>query len=89
IVVPVLSRFVFDHPNRLASITRTVQVEAKPFRDAGAAFAAVEGEGSPEYWRREHWYWFLRECARLGRDASETMIVICETFEVVRIIEKG
>jgi len=79
---------VLDHRNQPAVITRTIKVEAKPFCEVGADFAAVEGEGdgSLEYWQREHWKYFTRECARLGRVADPAMMVICETFEVVRVI---
>lgn len=77
---------VLDHRNEPALICRTTRVEIKPFGNVGADFAAVEGEGdgSLEYWRREHWRYFTRECARLGREPSETMLVVCETFEVLQ-----
>jgi len=77
---------VLDHRNEPALIARTTRVEVKPFAAVGADFAAVEGEGdsSLEYWRREHWTYFGRECARLGREPSETMLVVCETFEVLQ-----
>ena len=76
---------VLDHLNEPALVTRTIRVEAKPFADVGADFAAVEaeGDGSLEYWRREHWTYFSRECVRLGREPTESMMVICETFEVL------
>lgn len=77
---------VLDHLNQLALICRTTKVEIKPFGEVGANFAAVEGEGdgSLEYWRREHWKYFTRECGRLGREPSESMLVVCETFEVLQ-----
>jgi uncharacterized protein YhfF len=79
---------VLDHLNRPALICRTTRVEIKPFGEVGADFAAVEGEGegdgSLEYWRREHWKYFTRECARLGRTPTESMLVVCETFEVLQ-----
>jgi uncharacterized protein YhfF len=77
---------VLDHRNELALITRIVCVEVKPFAEVGADFAAIEGEGdsSLEYWRREHWNYFTRECARIGRTPDESMLVVCETFEVVQ-----
>ena len=78
---------VLDHRNEPALFTRIIRVEAKPFNEVGADFAAVEAEGdsSLEYWRREHWKYFLRECARIGKTADESMIVICETFELLRV----
>ena len=80
---------VLDHLNQLALISRIVNVDAKPFNEVGADFAAVEGEGdgSLEYWQREHWNYFSRECARLGRGPTESMMVICETFEVLQVFE--
>ena len=79
---------VLDHLNEPALITRIVNVDAIPFSEVGADFAAVEGEGdgSLQYWRQAHWNYFSRECARLGREPAESMIVICETFEVVEIL---
>ncbi|MEO8101468.1 MAG: ASCH domain-containing protein [Betaproteobacteria bacterium] len=79
---------VLDHLNQPALVTRTVRVEAKPFHEVGADFAAVEGEGdgSLEYWQREHWKYFSRECVRLGRVPDHAMIVICETFEMLQIL---
>lgn len=80
---------VLDHLNEPALIFRVVNVEAKPFCEVGADFAAVEGEGdgdgSLEYWRQEHWKYFQRECARLGREPAESMVVICESFELLQV----
>jgi uncharacterized protein YhfF len=63
--------------------TRSVQVLA--FDEVDAAFAAAEGEGdgSLRYWRDEHWAYFSRECARIGREPTPTMTVLCERFAVV------
>ncbi len=76
---------VLDHRNRLALITRNVQVDVKPFSAVGADFAAVEGEGdgSLEYWQREHWRYFTRECRRIGRQPEQSMPVVCERFELL------
>jgi uncharacterized protein YhfF len=76
---------VRDHCNRLALITRNVQVDVKPFSAVGADFAAVEGEadGSLEYWQREHWRYFTRECRRIGRLPEQSMPVVCERFELL------
>ena len=56
-----------------------------PFEQVTAAFAAIEGEGdgSLEYWRRAHWAYFGRECARVGREPSLAMPVACERFQVI------
>lgn len=77
---------VLDHLNEPALITRIVKVDAKPFIEVGADFAATEGEGdgSLEYWRQEHWRCFSRDCARIGREPTQSMMVICSTFDVLR-----
>lgn len=66
-------------------IIRTLAVEVVPFGEVSAEFAAAEGEGdgSLESWRSGHAAYFGRECARLGREFSPDMPVVCERFEVV------
>jgi uncharacterized protein YhfF len=68
-----------------ACVIETLQVEVLPFDQVTAEFAAIEGEGdgSLDYWRRVHWAYFGRECARVGREPSLTMPVACERFDVV------
>ena len=66
-------------------IIETVSVVVVPFEEVGAEFAATEGEGdgSLECWRAGHWAYFGRECARLGKRPSASMLVVCESFKVV------
>ena len=66
-------------------VTRIVRSEVLPFSSVTAEYAAIEGEGdgSLEYWRRAHWSFFGRECARLGIELSESMPVVCTVIEVV------
>ena len=66
-------------------VIETLEVKVLPFEQVTAEFAAVEGEGdgSLEYWRRVHWAYFGRECARVGREPSLTMPVACERFNVL------
>ena len=68
-----------------ACVIETLKVEVVPFEQVGAEFAASEGEGdgSLAYWRRVHWDYFGRECARLGRAPSRAMPVACESFRVI------
>lgn len=68
-----------------ACVIETLEVEVVPFEQVSAEFAASEGEGdaSLEYWRRVHWAYFGRECARLGREPSPVMPVACERFRVI------
>jgi len=68
-----------------ACVIETLEVEVLPFDQVDARFAAIEGEGdgSLDYWRRVHWDYFGRECARLGRGITQDMPVACERFGVV------
>jgi len=70
---------------RPVCVIETLEVEVVPFEKVSAEFAALEGEGdgSLAYWRRVHWAYFGRECARLGREPSLTMPVACERFKVI------
>ena len=66
-------------------VIETVSVEVLPFEQVGTEFAATEGEGdgSLEYWRTGHWAYFGRECARIGKAPSASMLVVCESFKVI------
>ena len=66
-------------------VIETLSAEVVPFESVNAEFAATEGEGdgSLEYWRRAHWLYFGRECARLGKEPTASMMVVCERFKVV------
>ena len=66
-------------------VIETTTVVIAPFDEVTAEFAASEGEGdrSLEHWRRVHWDYFGRECARLGRSPSRAMPVVCENFRVI------
>ncbi|HEX4859231.1 MAG TPA: ASCH domain-containing protein [Usitatibacteraceae bacterium] len=76
---------ILDHHNRPAFITRTTRVDILPFRAVGSDYARIEGEGdgSLEYWRAGHWAFFSRECARIGREPSLEMPVVCCVFELI------
>lgn len=76
---------VVDWEGRLLAVTETTAVDVKPFRDVDEEHARREGEGdgSLESWRRAHWAFFTRECARLERTPSEDMPVVCERFRLV------
>ena len=66
-------------------VIETTAVAVLPFEQVGSEFAATEGEGdgSLEHWRSGHWAYFGRECARLGKKPSASMLVVCESFKVV------
>ncbi|MCH9674130.1 MAG: ASCH domain-containing protein [Gammaproteobacteria bacterium] len=66
-------------------VIETTAVQVVPYNEVTDAFAAVEGEGdgSLSYWRRVHWAYFRRECARIGNEVTADMPVVCEEFAVV------
>jgi len=79
---------VVDHFNEPTLVTRTTNVEVVPFARVSAAFASREGEGdlTLNHWRKVHWAFFSRECARIGREPSEAMPVVCVSFEVMHVL---
>ena len=66
-------------------VIETQDVAIVPFEEVSEEFAAAEGEGdgSLRFWREVHWACFGRECARIGKEPSLRMPVVCERFEVV------
>jgi uncharacterized protein YhfF len=82
---------VVNHLNAPSVVTRTTSVEIVPFNEVSAQFAAREGEGDGtlDYWRKAHWEFFSRECQRIGRTPSETMPVVCSSFEVLNVVPES
>jgi len=76
---------VTDWAGKALCVIETESVEVVPFCKVTAEFAAFEGEGdgSLAFWRDAHREYFARECARADREFSESMLVVCERFEVV------
>ena len=66
-------------------VIETDDVQITAYNQVSDAFAATEGEGdgSLDYWRKVHWLCFERECARIDKEPTLEMPVVCETFEVV------
>lgn len=66
-------------------VIETQAVDIVPFSEVNAEFAATEGEGdgSLSFWQEAHRRYFTRECARVGRQFTESMLVACEQFKVV------
>lgn len=79
---------VLDHRMQPALLLRVSEVEVVPFSAVSAEFAAREGEGdgSLAYWQRMHRNFFARECARIGRSFDDAMPVVCESFELLRVL---
>ena len=66
-------------------IVETTRVDIVPYNEVSEEFAATEGEGdgSLAYWQRAHWAYYGRECRRIGKEPSPTMLIACERFKVV------
>ena len=66
-------------------IIRTTHTELVAFEDIDAEHALAEGEGdgSLEWWRREHWAYYERKLALIGRVPARSMPLVFERFEVV------
>jgi uncharacterized protein YhfF len=82
---------VVNHQFEPALVTRITRVEVLPFDQVSAEYAAIEGEGdgSLEYWRQGHWRFFSRECARIGREPSQEMPVVCSVFELLAVVPRS
>ena len=80
-----LITIVLDWEGAPLCIIETVEVEIKPYNQVDAQFAYEEGEGdrSIQYWREAHWRYFSRTLAKIGREPSEDMPLVCERFRVI------
>jgi uncharacterized protein YhfF len=80
---------VVDWSGTPRAVIEMTEVSVVSFDEVDAGFARAEGEGdlSLAYWRRVHWDFFARECARIGRDPTRTMPTICMRFRVVQAIQ--
>jgi uncharacterized protein YhfF len=69
-----------------AGVLKMVKVEERPFKDVDAAFAAREGEGdgSLEYWSRIHEDYFKLQLNTWGKEWSEDLPVVLESFDLVK-----
>ena len=76
---------VTDWEGRAQCIVRTTKVIFRPFFAIDAAYALREGEGdkSLDYWRKTHWDYYTKELEPFGRVPRESMIVVCQEFEIV------
>ena len=76
---------ITDFVGKARCVIRSSAVEVVGYNEVTSEFAATEGEGdgSLEYWQREHWKFFTREFAGIGRQPTEDMLIVCEQFEVV------
>jgi uncharacterized protein YhfF len=66
-------------------IIETTKVRLKPFFSIDEEYARLEGEGdkSLDHWKKVHWEYYTRELAEFQRLPRESMIVVCQEFEIV------
>lgn len=76
---------VIDGSGEPLGIVETVEVTVRKYNEVDADFAREEGEGdlSLEYWREAHWRFFSRSLAKIGREFSEEMPLVCERFRLI------
>ena len=76
---------VLDGKGEPLCIVETVEVTVRRYNEVDADFARAEGEGdrSLVYWRDAHKRFFTRTMARVGREFSEEMPLVCERFRTI------
>ena len=81
---PGMLTLIEDGSGRPRCVIQTVSVEVRRFSDVDEAHAREEGEGdlSLEYWRAVHQAYFEREGTY-----SKDMMLLCERFGLVRVLE--
>ena len=76
---------VLDGKGGPLCIVETVEVTVRRYYEVDADFARAEGEGdlSLAYWRDAHRRFFTRTMARISREFSEEMPLVCERFRII------
>jgi uncharacterized protein YhfF len=76
---------VTDWHGNPVCIVEISSVSISKYCDVSAEFAAEEGEGdkSLQWWREAHWDFFSKECAELGIEPTQEMMLVLERFKVV------
>ena len=66
-------------------IVETIEISLRKYNEVDADFAREEGEGdlSLECWRAAHKRFFARILAKIGKEFSEDMPLICERFHLI------
>jgi len=85
IPAPGLVCIMLDGKERPICIIETIAVAIRRFDEVDWVFARSEGEGdlSLAYWRQVHENFFTRTLPAIGRQFSESMPLVCETFRVI------
>lgn len=76
---------ITDWQGRPLCIIQTTDVSITPFDEVDENFANEEGEGdrSLASWRESHWRFFGKLCESTGNQASSSMPLVCERFQLV------
>jgi len=79
---------ITDWEGNPVCVIKNIKVSIIPFKDVDEDFAYREGEGdkSLKHWRDVHIEYFTKELKELGIEFNEDMLVVCEEFDVVEII---
>ncbi len=76
---------VTNWAGRAQCIVRTTKVVLKPFFAIDSTYAQREGMGdkSLAHWKKVHWDFFTQELEAFDRVPRESMIIVCQEFEMV------
>jgi uncharacterized protein YhfF len=80
---------VLDGREEPLSIIETTEAEVRPYNEVDARFAYEEGEGdrSLQHWGDEHWRFFTRSLAEIGKEPKPEMPLVCERFQATYSID--
>lgn len=78
---------ILNSDDKPVAIIKTVEVTLTPMNEVTEEFAIAEGEGDRtyKYWWEAHEKFFRNELNAIGRDFSEDMLLVCESFKVVDV----
>lgn len=76
---------ILDGKGTPVGIIERTSVDLVPFQSVSEEFAACEGEGdgSLEYWREAHTWYFNSVCSRLGGRLEQGTPILCQRFRLV------
>ncbi|MCL2827840.1 MAG: ASCH domain-containing protein [Oscillospiraceae bacterium] len=82
---------ILNSRNEPVAMIKTVAVQVLPMNEISVEHAMAEGEGdlSYQYWWDCHQKVFSIELAEHGLEFSEDMLLVCERFELVDVVQSG
>ncbi|HKJ37921.1 MAG TPA: ASCH domain-containing protein [Anaerolineales bacterium] len=80
-----LVTIVLDGNDEPLCIVETTEITIRNYNEVDVDFARAEGEGdlSLAYWRKAHRNFFSRTLPKVGKEFSEEMPLVCESFQVI------